>query len=71
MDYMSMSAEMMWVMALVALAIIGALIAFGVWAVRRFTEGSRSGAVRLLEERFARGEIDEEELDKRRRALHG
>lgn len=63
---------MMWTMWLGGLLFWGALIAFGVWAVRRFTEGRGSGdARRILSERFARGEIDEEEFARRRRALEG
>jgi putative membrane protein len=62
---------MLW-MWLGGLIFWGSLIAFGVWAVRRFTEGRGSGqARRILDERFARGEIDEEEFARRRRALEG
>ena len=40
---------------------------FAVWM-----EGSRVGrAIEILEERFARGEIDARELDERRAALRG
>ncbi|MGH7425039.1 MAG: SHOCT domain-containing protein, partial [Candidatus Methylomirabilales bacterium] len=46
------------------------LIAFGVWAVRRLTERPRpNDALRILQERFARGEIDVEEYERRRRVL--
>jgi putative membrane protein len=52
------------------IAFWGGLILLGVWAVRRFTERPRrSGALDILEERFARGEIDAEEFERRRRAL--
>jgi putative membrane protein len=48
----------------------GALIAFGIWAVRRFSERRPSDeAMRTLRERYARGEIDSEEFDRRRKAL--
>ena len=49
----------------------GALIALGVWVVRSLLDGSRSSreAITILEERFARGEIDLEEFEKRRAAL--
>ncbi|GIU92526.1 MAG: hypothetical protein KatS3mg011_1432 [Acidimicrobiia bacterium] len=49
----------------------GALIALGVWVVRNLLDGSRSSreAITILEERFARGEIDLEEFEKRRAAL--
>jgi uncharacterized membrane protein len=57
-------------MGLIGVAFWGALIWFGVWAVRRFTE-DRPGtnARRTLEERFARGEIDDEELQQRLRVI--
>jgi len=47
----------------------GALIWFGVWAVRRFTGRPRGNGFRTLEDRFARGEIDAEEFETRRRIL--
>lgn len=54
----------------------GGLIAVIIWAVqttqhRRGTGGSSNGsrAMSILEERFARGEIDDEEFERRRRAL--
>ncbi len=47
-----------------------AAIAFGVWAVRRFTDRPRGNARQILEERFARGEIDAEDFE-RQRALLG
>jgi uncharacterized membrane protein len=57
-------------MGLVGLAFWGALIWLAVWAVRRFTESRPYGGARkTLEDRFARGEIDTEELGKRLRAL--
>ncbi|MGI8425113.1 MAG: SHOCT domain-containing protein [Actinomycetota bacterium] len=48
------------------------VLAFGVWAVKKFTDrpppgGSR--AIKILEERFASGEIDTEEYERRRRML--
>lgn len=72
MDGTFMGPWMMWMMFLGGLLFWVALIAFGVWAVRRFTEGRGSGeARRILDERFARGEIDEEEFARRRRTLQG
>jgi uncharacterized membrane protein len=57
----------MWFMPLLILAV---LVGFGVWAVRRFSgSGQSSAPYRILEERFARGEIDREEFDSRTRAL--
>lgn len=42
------------------------IIVLAVWAVTRLTAGSSGNeARRILEERFARGEIDEEEFRKR------
>ncbi len=35
----------------------------------RSPDGGRDAALRILEERFARGEIDREEFEERRRAL--
>jgi hypothetical protein len=50
--------------------LLGGLIAFGVWAVRRFTERRAAGGARqILEERFARGEIDDEEFQRRLQTL--
>ncbi|MGZ4108526.1 MAG: SHOCT domain-containing protein [Actinomycetota bacterium] len=54
----------------------GAIIALAVWAVRQFRpEGTRARgadpAMRILEERFARGEIDVDEFTRRRDALRG
>ncbi|HEV8681379.1 MAG TPA: SHOCT domain-containing protein [Actinomycetota bacterium] len=61
---------MMWAMWLPSIVLLAALIGFGVWAVRRFTErGSRTSARQILEERLARGEIDTEEFETRLRAL--
>jgi putative membrane protein len=46
-----------------------------VWITRRSgpTDGGGGGddALRILEERFARGEIDREEFEERRRTLRG
>ena len=55
----------------------GAVIALGVWAVRSYrSEPSRgwqaptSGSADQLSERFARGEIDADEFQRRREVLH-
>src|SRR6266498_3766917 len=45
------------------LLVWGALIGVAVWATRRFTGPTRADAARILEERFARGEIDAEEFN--------
>ena len=53
----------------------GAIIATAVWAIRRFSPAdTRTGArprnaMRVLEERFARGEIDADEFQRRREIL--
>jgi putative membrane protein len=60
----------MWWMWLGGLLFWGSLIAFGVWAVRRFTDrGGGGNARRILDERFARGDIDAEEYQSRLQAL--
>jgi putative membrane protein len=51
------------------LLVWGALIGVAVWAIRRFTGPTRGDAARILEERFARGEIDAEEFQRRRLLL--
>jgi len=62
--------EMMWWMWIPSIIVLGALIGLGVWAVRRFSEPrERSNAPRILEERFARGEIDADEFRGRLAAL--
>jgi putative membrane protein len=66
MDGTWMGPGMWWAMWVLPTIFLGALIGFGIWAVRRF--GGRrppSDASRILEERFARGEIDGEEYRSR------
>jgi putative membrane protein len=48
-----------------------ALIVLVVWRVRTTARASRGPAVRLLEERYARGEITREEFLERRAVLGG
>lgn len=54
-----------------------AMIATAVWAIRRLsprdahTGGAPTNAMRVLEERFARGEIDADEFQRRRVILRG
>ena len=56
----------MWMMWTVGVALWVSLVVLAIWAVRRFTDCQRSGgARRILEERFARGEIDDEEFRRR------
>jgi len=48
----------------------GGLIVLVIWAVRRFTASRNSdNALSILNERFARGEIDQPEYDAKRAAL--
>ncbi len=61
-----------WGMWLGGLVFWGALLGFGVWAVRRVSASTgSSGAMRVLEERFARGEVTAEEFASRSRILEG
>jgi putative membrane protein len=59
-------------MALVWLVFLG-LVAGGVWLVVRAVRGPsgqpHGSALQVFEERFARGEIDRDEFEERRRAL--
>ena len=71
--------HMMWgggfgmVGGLMMLLFWGAIIALIVLAVRGFSAGSRSGgksdAAEILRERYAKGEIDEEEYERRKAKL--
>jgi uncharacterized membrane protein len=62
----------MWLMIAGGVIFFMSLVAFGVWTVRRFTERpSRSAARKILEERFAQGEVDAEEYSSRLRRLEG
>ena len=64
--------QMWWAMWIPSVVILGALVALGIWAVRRFSEPrGDSSARRILEERFARGEIDLDEFRNRLAALEG
>ena len=64
-----------WWMFISMLLFWGGLIALIVWAVRassdRPREHQRNRALEILEERYARGEIDHEEFEQRRRTLEG
>ncbi|MGZ8640366.1 MAG: SHOCT domain-containing protein [Actinomycetota bacterium] len=67
------------VMALTMLVFWGGLIILAVWAIRSFgrpagsdrPEERSSDAIAILEERFARGEIDQEEFERRGAVLRG
>jgi putative membrane protein len=59
-------------MSLMMLIFWGGLAAIVVWVIRHPQHSggdTRPSATAILEERFARGEIDEEEFDKRRNTL--
>jgi uncharacterized membrane protein len=67
-----MSSLMMWPMGIGSLVILGLLVAFGGWAVRRVTRRPMGvQPLQVLEERFARGEIGAEEYQSRRHILEG
>lgn len=65
-----------WWMGFMMILFWGGLLALIVWAVQT-TQSHRGGgasstgsnAMHILEERFARGEMDNEEFDRRKRAL--
>ncbi len=69
-----MGGGMFWAMALpvvvlAVLAVVGVLIVRALWHRVGSTEVGASRALSLLEERFARGEIDQEEFRTRRQHL--
>ena len=56
--------------ALITLVFWGGLIALAIWAVLRFTSRRpEDSALAILNERFARGEIDQQEYEKRKAVL--
>lgn len=73
MDPMGWGAGMMIAMTVFALLVFGAIVAGIVLLTRALSGGSeRTGeprAVEILEERFARGDIDREEYETRRHLL--
>jgi putative membrane protein len=65
--------SMTWMMLLpalflVALVVGGIVLVRRLWSPENVSRGDRS-ALRILEERFARGEIDRDELDQKREHL--
>lgn len=67
-----------WWMALWMVLIWGGLILLIVWGVRtasgqdtRLARSDQSNALQILEDRFARGEIDRDEFEERRSTLEG
>lgn len=74
MGHMDMGSMMgwMWLWSLVGLLFLITLVVLAVWAVRRFTgQPGSHDARRILEERFARGEIDGDEFRSRLQQLDG
>lgn len=70
---MWMGPMMGWAMMVTWILFLVALVVGVVWLVRNLTDRggpSNSSALRILEERFARGEIDRDEFEERRRTLH-
>lgn len=69
---MWMGPMMGWAFMLIWALFLIALVVGVVWLVRTLTDRgglSGSSALRILEERFARGEIDQDEFEQRRQAL--
>jgi putative membrane protein len=61
-----------WAGMTLMMLILVALVAGFIWAAARPGAGDRqSTPLQILEERYARGEIDEEELRRRRQTLQG
>jgi putative membrane protein len=59
-----------WYAALFTLVFWGGIIALVVWAIRRLTASKQGDdALKILSERFARGEIDEKEYEERKAVL--
>ncbi len=70
----AMGGPMMFGMLLFSILVIGAVVAAVVFLVRVLGGGERRDrgrALALLEERYARGEVDDEEFAHRREALVG
>ena len=61
---------MSWWMWFPGLLVLAPAIVSGTWAVSR-SAPRNGGPVRILEERYAQGEIDVEEFERRRATLEG
>lgn len=66
------------IVLLLVIAVLGVVLAYFIRALRRpstdrtdstAATGSATEALRILDERFARGEIDQEDYEQRRRVL--
>jgi uncharacterized membrane protein len=67
-----MSSMMMWPMGIGTLVVVGALLALAGWGAHRASRGPESAQpMQLMDVRFARGEIDTEEYQRRRQILEG
>ena len=60
-----------WLMPMLVILCGAFLIVLGLLVVRWLTPGARADAVAILEHRYARGEIGDEEYQQRRRLLTG
>ncbi|MEO6795425.1 MAG: SHOCT domain-containing protein [Candidatus Dormibacter sp.] len=59
-----------WYVFVVFLLFWGGVIALILWAIRRATSSrGPDSAIQILQERFARGEIDQQEFEQRKSAL--
>ncbi len=70
---MGCDGSMMFGMFLLWVLVAAAVVAGVIFLLRAFGSGNRDGggALAILEERYARGEVDEEEFARRREALWG
>ena len=67
-----MSSMMMWPMGIGSLVVVGALVTLAGWgALRVNRDRGEAQPMKLLDERFAKGEIDTEEYQRRRQILEG
>ena len=62
-----------WVMGIGWLVFLGLIVVLAIVLTRQYrgTSGTRRGAHDVLDERFGRGEIDEDDYHPRREALRG
>lgn len=60
-----------WIFPVIWLIVLGALVGFGVWAVRRLGGRGSANALDILKRRLAAGEITQDDYERTRRALQG